>query len=88
MRRCNRSQRRDDIKAASLLTPVPFPAAPLAGFSDSSGDSGTNDDGPRYGNFFASFGDFVIVAFIPVLAVFAAFPRWFIAGLTSGGVKS
>ena len=27
----------------------------------------------------------IIVAFIPVLAIFAAFQRWFIAGLTSGG---
>ncbi|BCW75499.1 carbohydrate ABC transporter permease [Arthrobacter sp. NicSoilB11] len=41
-----------------------------------------------YGNFWAAFGAFVIVAFIPVLAIFAAFQRWFIAGLTSGGVKS
>ena len=29
----------------------------------------------------------IIVAFIPVLAIFAAFQRWFIAGLTSGGVS-
>lgn len=41
-----------------------------------------------FGNFWASFGAFVIVAFIPVLAIFAAFQRWFIAGLTSGGVKA
>ncbi|MGN7862829.1 carbohydrate ABC transporter permease [Microbacterium sp. 22303] len=40
-----------------------------------------------FGNFWGLFSAFVIVAFIPVLAVFAAFQRWFIAGLTSGGVK-
>nr|WP_276510869.1 carbohydrate ABC transporter permease [Herbiconiux flava] len=40
-----------------------------------------------FGNFWALFSAFVIVAFIPVLAIFAAFQRWFIAGLTSGGVK-
>ncbi|GAP59800.1 MULTISPECIES: carbohydrate ABC transporter permease [Arthrobacter] len=41
-----------------------------------------------FGNFWASFGAFVIVAFVPVLGIFAIFQRWFIAGLTSGGVKS
>lgn len=40
-----------------------------------------------FGNFWALFSAFVVVAFIPVLAIFAAFQRWFIAGLTSGGVK-
>ncbi|GAA4489210.1 carbohydrate ABC transporter permease [Microbacterium panaciterrae] len=40
-----------------------------------------------FGNFWGLFSAFVIFAFIPVLAVFAAFQRWFIAGLTSGGVK-
>ena len=40
-----------------------------------------------FGNFWGLFSAFVIVAFIPVLIVFAAFQRWFIAGLTSGGVK-
>ena len=40
-----------------------------------------------FGNFWGLFSAFVIVAFAPVLAVFAAFQRWFIAGLTSGGVK-
>lgn len=40
-----------------------------------------------FGNFWGLFSAFVIVAFVPVLAIFAAFQRWFIAGLTSGGVK-
>lgn len=40
-----------------------------------------------FGNFWALFSAFVIVAFVPVLAIFIAFQRWFIAGLTSGGVK-
>lgn len=40
-----------------------------------------------FGNFWGLFSAFVIVAFIPVLIIFAAFQRWFIAGLTSGGVK-
>lgn len=40
-----------------------------------------------YGNFWGLFSAFVIVAFVPVLTIFAAFQRWFIAGLTSGGVK-
>jgi len=40
-----------------------------------------------FGNFWGLFAAFVVVAFIPVLAIFAAFQRWFIAGLTSGGVK-
>lgn len=40
-----------------------------------------------FGNFWGLFAAFVVVAFIPVLAIFAAFQKWFIAGLTSGGVK-
>lgn len=40
-----------------------------------------------FGNFWALFSAFIIVAFIPVLAIFVAFQRWFISGLTSGGVK-
>lgn len=40
-----------------------------------------------FGNFWALFSAFVVVAFLPVLGIFAAFQRWFIAGLTSGGVK-
>ncbi|MGN7970612.1 carbohydrate ABC transporter permease [Microbacterium sp. 22296] len=40
-----------------------------------------------FGNFWALFSAFVIVAFLPVLGVFVAFQRWFIAGMTSGGVK-
>lgn len=40
-----------------------------------------------FGNFWGLFCAFVIVAFIPVLTIFTAFQRWFIAGMTSGGVK-
>ncbi|MDF2443478.1 MAG: multiple sugar transport system permease protein [Subtercola sp.] len=40
-----------------------------------------------FGNFWGLFSAFVIVAFVPVLGIFIAFQRWFIAGLTSGGVK-
>lgn len=40
-----------------------------------------------FGNFWALFSAFVIVAFLPVLGVFLSFQRWFIAGMTSGGVK-
>jgi ABC-type glycerol-3-phosphate transport system permease component len=40
-----------------------------------------------FGNFWALFSAFVIVAFVPILAIFAAFQKWFIAGITSGGVK-
>jgi ABC-type glycerol-3-phosphate transport system permease component len=40
-----------------------------------------------FGNFWALFSAFVVVAFLPVLGVFIAFQRWFIAGMTSGGVK-
>ena len=40
-----------------------------------------------FGNFWGLFSAFIIVAFVPVLAVFIGFQRWFIAGLTSGGVK-
>jgi multiple sugar transport system permease protein len=40
-----------------------------------------------YGAFWGLFSAFIVVAFIPVLTLFVAFQRWFIAGLTSGGVK-
>jgi multiple sugar transport system permease protein len=40
-----------------------------------------------FGNFWGLFSAFIIVAFVPVLAIFIAFQRWFIAGMTSGGVK-
>jgi len=40
-----------------------------------------------FGNFWGLFSAFIIVAFVPVLAIFIGFQRWFIAGLTSGGVK-
>jgi len=40
-----------------------------------------------FGNFWGLFSAFIIVAFVPVLTMFVAFQRWFIAGLTSGGVK-
>jgi hypothetical protein len=40
-----------------------------------------------FGNFWGLFSAFIIVAFVPVLAIFVAFQRWFIAGMTSGGVK-
>lgn len=40
-----------------------------------------------FGNFWGLFAAFVVVGFAPVLAIFAAFQRWFIAGMTSGGVK-
>ena len=40
-----------------------------------------------FGNFWGLFSAFIIVAFVPVLTIFVAFQRWFIAGLTSGGVK-
>jgi multiple sugar transport system permease protein len=40
-----------------------------------------------YGAFWGLFSAFIVVAFIPVLALFSAFQRWFVAGLTSGGVK-
>lgn len=40
-----------------------------------------------YGAFWGLFAAFVTVAFIPVLTLFSLFQRWFIAGLTSGGVK-
>lgn len=40
-----------------------------------------------FGNFWGLFAAFIVVAFVPVLATFVAFQRWFIAGLTSGGVK-
>ena len=37
--------------------------------------------------FWALFPAYVSVVFLPVVGIFAAFPRWLIAGLTSGGVK-
>ena len=40
-----------------------------------------------FGNFWGLFSAFIIVAFVPVLTIFVAFQRWFVAGLTSGGVK-
>jgi ABC-type glycerol-3-phosphate transport system permease component len=40
-----------------------------------------------FGVVWAAFSAFVIVAFAPVLGLFTAFQRWFIAGMTSGGVK-
>jgi multiple sugar transport system permease protein len=40
-----------------------------------------------FGTFWGLFSAFIIVAFVPVLTIFVAFQRWFIAGLTSGGVK-
>jgi multiple sugar transport system permease protein len=40
-----------------------------------------------FGNFWGLFSAFIIVAFVPVLTIFVAFLRWFVAGLTSGGVK-
>jgi multiple sugar transport system permease protein len=40
-----------------------------------------------FGNFWSLFSAFIVVAFVPVLVIFGAFQRWFIAGLTSGGVK-
>jgi ABC-type glycerol-3-phosphate transport system permease component len=40
-----------------------------------------------FGNFWGLFAAFLMVAFAPVLVVFVSFERWFIAGMTSGGVK-
>lgn len=40
-----------------------------------------------YGNYWGMFSAYAVLAFTPVLAIFAAFQRWFIAGMTSGGVK-
>ena len=40
-----------------------------------------------FGNFWGLFSAFIIVAFVPVLTIFVAFQRWFVAGLTSGAVK-
>lgn len=40
-----------------------------------------------YGNYWGMFSAYAVLAFAPVLAVFAAFQRWFIAGMTAGGVK-
>jgi multiple sugar transport system permease protein len=40
-----------------------------------------------YGNYWGMFSAYAVLAFAPVLAIFAAFQRWFIAGMTAGGVK-
>lgn len=40
-----------------------------------------------FGAFWSLFSAFVVVAFAPVLVIFASFQKWFIAGMTSGGVK-
>jgi len=40
-----------------------------------------------FGSLWSMFSAFVVVAFAPVLIIFAAFQKWFIAGMTSGGVK-
>jgi multiple sugar transport system permease protein len=40
-----------------------------------------------FGSFWGLFAAFIVVAFIPVLSIFLAFQRWFVAGMTSGGVK-
>jgi multiple sugar transport system permease protein len=41
-----------------------------------------------FGTIWAAFCAFIIVAFAPVLGLFTAFQRWFIAGMTSGAVKA
>lgn len=40
-----------------------------------------------FGSLWSMFSAFVVVAFTPVLIIFASFQKWFIAGMTSGGVK-
>lgn len=40
-----------------------------------------------FGAFWGSFSAYALLAFAPVLIVFFAFQRWFVAGLTAGGVK-
>lgn len=40
-----------------------------------------------FGSFWGLFAAFIVVAFVPVLSIFLAFQRWFVAGMTSGGVK-
>ena len=40
-----------------------------------------------FGAFWGSFAAYALLAFTPVLVLFVAFQRWFIAGLTAGGVK-
>lgn len=61
------------IITASMVPPIGILAPPFISCSGSSGDSGTNDDGPGYGNF---------------LVIFSVFQRWLFAGMISGGVKS
>jgi multiple sugar transport system permease protein len=39
------------------------------------------------GRFWHLFGAYVVLAFAPVLAIFAAFQNWFVSGLMAGGVK-
>ena len=51
------------------------------------GIAGNRVESTGFGNFWALFSAFIIVAFVPVLTIFVAFQRWFIAGMTSGGVK-
>lgn len=41
----------------------------------------------NYGTSWGLFSAYVILAFLPVLAIFVGFQRWFIEGLTAGGVK-
>lgn len=40
-----------------------------------------------FGAFWGSFAAYALLAFTPVLILFVGFQRWFIAGLTAGGVK-
>ncbi|WP_461173294.1 hypothetical protein M1D93_00705 [Arthrobacter sp. Z1-9] len=79
------------IRTAGSLTAVALAAAPLTVLATAEGlKTVHNDTVPHistgFGNFWASFGVFVR-AFIPFLGIFAAFQRWFIAGLTSAGAK-
>jgi multiple sugar transport system permease protein len=41
----------------------------------------------NYGTSWGLFSAYVMLAFTPVLVVFFAFQKWFVAGLTAGGVK-
>lgn len=41
----------------------------------------------NYGTSWGLFSAYVMLAFAPILATFVAFQRWFIEGLTAGGVK-
>jgi multiple sugar transport system permease protein len=40
-----------------------------------------------FGIFWGEFGAYVLLAFAPTLILFFSFQKWFIAGLTSGGLK-